>query len=106
MEPQQTNPSDANTANWPDGVTKISYGNIGRLGVGKDDKLYWDGKPVQLEQRLTLSALQRFWAIVLATATFFAALGSVTQGWTAYNDWACRVGWSAICRTDAKELVR
>ena len=30
-------------------------------------------------------------AIIVAIATVFAAVGAVTQGFAAYNEWACKV---------------
>jgi hypothetical protein len=29
--------------------------------------------------------------------TVFGALGAAAQGGAAYNDWACKVNWRALC---------
>jgi hypothetical protein len=34
---------------------------------------------------------------LVAAATVVAALATAVQAWTAYNDWACKAGWPAIC---------
>lgn len=57
---------------WPAGVQPISWENIGRLGVGSDNRLYWDGKPVVTRSRLGLTTWQKFGAGVTVIA---AALG-------------------------------
>jgi hypothetical protein len=61
-------------------------------------ELYWHGKPVEIRRPLDLSWTQNAVAIIVAFATVFAALGAVAQGFAAYNEWACKVGWkSAAC---------
>jgi hypothetical protein len=102
MEPQQTNPLNSDRADWPAGVEPISFENIGRLGVGRDSQLYWDGKPVQLRRRLVLSRWQKIGTLVVGTAAVIGALGSFAQGWSAYHEWACRVGWPAVvCQSNS-----
>lgn len=79
MEPQQINPLNSERAEWPAGVGLISFENIGRLGVGRDGQLYWDGKPVQLRRRLVLSRWQKIGALIVGTAAVIGALGSFAQ---------------------------
>jgi hypothetical protein len=39
----------------------------------------------------------QFWlAVIVAVATAVAAIGAVAQGFAAYNEWACKVGWKAV----------
>ena len=40
---------------------------------------------------------QKLGAIIVAGFTVIGALGAVAQGWAAYNDWACKVKWIAVC---------
>jgi hypothetical protein len=63
----------------------------GGLGVDKDGRLYWDGRPVEIiGQRLDLTKAQTIIAIVVAVFTGIAAFGTLAEGWAAYHDWACR----------------
>ena len=86
--------SSTDTSHWPPGVGSITWNDIGRLGVGPDNRLYWDGRPVVVERRLVLSLPQpqKIWAAVFAFAALLAAIGTVAQGWAAGHDWLCKVG--------------
>lgn len=59
---------------WPSDVHGITWDDTGRLGVGSDNRLYWDGKPVVTESRLGFTTLQKFGAGVTVIA---AALGGI-----------------------------
>jgi hypothetical protein len=74
----------------------------GALGVDAKGELYWQGKPVEIRRPLDLTWRQKFVAGMIALATVVAAIGAVAQGFAAYNEWACKVGWaSAACPASA-----
>jgi hypothetical protein len=87
-------PADQST--WPKGIRTISIEEAGALGVDAKGELYWHGKPVEIRRPLDLTRTQNALAIIVAIATVFAAFGAGAQGWTAYNDWACKVGWKSV----------
>jgi len=61
------------------------------LGIDRDGRLYWNGKPVEIiGQRLDLTWTQTLIAIVVAIFTGITALGTLVQGTVALHDWACR----------------
>jgi hypothetical protein len=67
------------------------------LGIDRDGRLYWNGKPVEIiGRRLDLTRAQAGVAIAVAIFTGIAAIGTAAQGWTAYHDWACRTGWPSF----------
>ncbi len=83
---------------WPKGIRSISSDEADALGTDAKGELYWHGKPVEIRRPLDLTKGQFFLAVVVAVATVVAALGAVAQGFAAYNEWACKVGWkSAAC---------
>ncbi|MET3970832.1 hypothetical protein [Bradyrhizobium sp. S3.9.1] len=86
-------PPDQST--WPKGVRPISSDEADALGVDAKGELYWHGKPVEIRRPLDLTWWQKFGAVVVATATVVAALGAAAQGFAAYNEWGCKVGWKA-----------
>jgi hypothetical protein len=45
-------------------------------------------------------------AIIVAIATVFAAVGAVTQGFAAYNEWACKVGWKSMACSPPSQTDR
>jgi hypothetical protein len=81
-------------AAWPKDVTPIDFDSVGKLGVNRSSgMLYWDGKPVQLRQRLELSWWQTFVAGVTAIAVILGGVGGFVQGFAAGHDLACKRGW-------------
>lgn len=60
-------------ADWPRGVTPMTWQGMGRLGFGEDNRLYWDGKPILVEKRIRLENYQ----IVLASV---ATAGAILSG--------------------------
>jgi hypothetical protein len=87
-------PGDPST--WPKGIRSISIDEAGALGTDAKGELYWHGKPVEIRRPLVLTWPQKLGAVIVATATVFAALGAVAQGFAAYNEWACKVGWKSV----------
>jgi hypothetical protein len=91
---------------WPKDVRTIGLGEAGGLGVDRDGRLYWHGKPVEIiGQRLDLTKAQFIIALIVAGATVLTALATGVVGLTAYNDWACRAGWPAVGSCPQKPLV-
>jgi hypothetical protein len=87
----------ADPAAWPKGVRPmISLDEVAGIGVDANGDLYWHGKRVETRTRVRLTWLQIIYAAIIAIATVGGACGAVAQGWAAYNDWACKVGWSAV----------
>ncbi len=78
---------------WPARVTPISWNNIGRLGVGQDGQLYWDGRPVVTRSRLNLSSWQRFLAAFTAAAIIAGGFGGLMAGVDAGHHFGCQVHW-------------
>lgn len=78
---------------WPEGVQAISWDNIGRLGVGRDGRLYWDGRQVETRRRLDLT----FWQKVIAAVSGFAIIaggcGGLVQGIAAGYELGCKRTW-------------
>jgi hypothetical protein len=62
---------------WPKGVRQIAMTETGGLGIDRDGRLYWNGKPVEIVgRRLDLTAAQFALAIIVAFATLFGAAGA------------------------------
>ena len=82
---------------WPKGVRGIGITEADGLGVNTEGELYWRGKPVEIRRPLDLTIWQKLGAILVTVFTVIAGVGAAAQGWTAYNDWACKIGWRAVC---------
>jgi hypothetical protein len=85
-------------AKWPAGVRQVALSEVGGLGIDANGRLHWDGKPVEIiGSRIDLTKGQFFLALGVFVFTAIAAIAAVAQGWAAYNDWACKVHWPAVC---------
>ena len=82
---------------WPANVRQIAMSETGGLGVDRDGRLHWNGRPVEIVgQRLDLTKTQTAVGIVVAALTLVIALATVVQAAVAYHDWACRTGWPSL----------
>jgi hypothetical protein len=81
---------------WPKGIRPIAMGEADGLGIDRDGRLHWHGKPVEIVgQRLDLTRTQALFAIIVAVATILGMAATCVQGWVTYHDWACKVDWPA-----------
>jgi hypothetical protein len=83
---------------WPNDVRPIAMSETGGLGVDRDGRLHWDGRPVEIVgRRLDLTTMQTVVGIAVAGLTLVIALATVVQAAVAYHDWACKTGWPTLC---------
>ena len=83
----------ADEASWPKGIRAVGVVEVDALGVDNKGGLYWHGKEIEFRRKLDLTWAQFWIAVVVAGSTAVAAIGAAVQGWAAYHDWACKVGW-------------
>src|SRR5438067_2288949 len=70
-------------ASWPRHVRRIGIGEMSGLGVDRNGRLYWNGRPVEIiGQRLDLTWPQLWVAIAVAVFTFVAAGAGAFQAWS------------------------
>ena len=96
-------PEKIETLDKPDGhnVHAVNAMDLTRLSIDNDGRLYWDGKPVEVRRRLTMSRGQMLGSALVALFILVAAIGSAIQGAAALSDWACRSGWASNCADPA-----
>ncbi|MGU3666083.1 hypothetical protein ACLBX9_18015 [Methylobacterium sp. A49B] len=73
------------------GVEEIGLGDLSRLGVDAQKRLYYDGRPVEIRRRLDLTRGERWFAVVVGFFTILGGVGAVAQGWAAAHQWACQI---------------
>lgn len=76
-------------------VHPLATADLSRLAIDEAGKLYWDGKPVEVRRRLSLSPQQVTAAAIVAVFLVIGAIGAAAQGSLALRDWGCRLGWTA-----------
>jgi len=75
-------------------IHPLATADLTRLAIDDDGKLYWDGKPVEVRRRLSLSPEQLMAAGIVAVFLVVGAIGAAAQGSLALRDWGCRLGWT------------
>jgi len=91
-EPQEPEPQGRN-------VHPVDMTDLSRLSIDRDGRLYWDGKPVEVRRRISMSRAQVVGASIVAAFVVIGALASAIQGAVAARELACRFGWSASACT-------
>jgi hypothetical protein len=79
---------NARRRGWPPGVRPVTLESFDLLGVDKDNRLYWDGKPVEVRRRFDLTFWQKLGAVIIV----IGALGA-TVGLDAGFDLSCKLRW-------------
>jgi hypothetical protein len=74
----------------------INLEGLALLGLDNQTQLYWDGKPVVITQRLTLSRWQKVWAALAAIAIILGGLGALAIGVDAGHSFGCKLEWWSV----------
>lgn len=65
---------------WPRGVTPISVEQLGNLGLDAKNRIYWDGKQIEVRNHLDLTRLQKTLAIIVSVCAVLGAVGGFVTG--------------------------
>jgi hypothetical protein len=68
------------TDGWPPGVTPISVEELDKLGLNEKNQLFWDGKRIEVRNRLDLTRLQKMFAIIVSVFAVLGAIGGFVTG--------------------------
>lgn len=80
---------------WPGHVRSLGSGGVMFLGIDHKNRLYWDGKPIEIQRRLKFSRLQIVGAVIIGVATL---IGGVGTGLNEGFDFGCKVHWwTQVC---------
>lgn len=83
---------------WPAQVRQISLEGLGLLGIDAAQRLYWDGKRIEVRRRLALSRWQKLGAFLVVAATVAGGVGAAVQAAVAVADFGCQRGlWHRWC---------
>lgn len=74
---------------WPADVTPIGVEDLDRLGLDGRNQLFWDGKRVEVRNRLDLSRLQKLLAVVVSVFAVLGALGGFVTGFNNASVFLC-----------------
>ena len=74
----------------------VDMTDLSRLSIDRDGRLYWDGKPVEVRRRISMSRAQVVGASIVAA---FVVIGALASAVVAARELACQFGWSASACT-------
>ena len=60
--------------NWPEGVRPIPPDGMDRVGIDAEGRLHWDGKPMEIRKRVSLTFLQAIGAVVIVLSIAVVAV--------------------------------
>jgi hypothetical protein len=68
---------------WPTGVRSITVDGLTLLGIGPDNRLYFDGQQLEVSRTVRLSWWQQILATMTAVGTFAAGMAALLPllGW-------------------------
>lgn len=81
-----------NPPKWPDGVKRITVGDLGRLGINARQELFWDGKRVEIRRALSLTRFQKIVTTVVSTCAILGGLGGAITGFNNLAIFLCARG--------------
>ncbi len=87
---------------WPAGVEQIGLEDLGRLGINKNDQLFWDGRRIELRQSLALTGFQKAIAGTAALCAVLGALGGFVTGFNNASVFLCTRGVDWLTCPDAQ----
>jgi hypothetical protein len=74
---------------WPNGVTPIGVEDLDRLGLNAQNQLFWDGKRVEIRNRLDLTWMEKTIAIIVSICAILGALGGFVTGFNNASVFLC-----------------
>src|ERR1700709_1559056 len=84
--------SERAKADWPTDVTPLGVEDLERLGLNRNNQLFWDGKRIEVRQSLTLTGLQKVLAAVVSIFAILGALGGFVTGLNNASIFLCARG--------------
>lgn len=86
----------------PSEVRPISADDLNRLGIDSSNRLYWDGRVVEVRRRLVLSRLQQSVALAVSAAAVLGGLGAAASGVKDGAEFLCARGHTHLCAQERR----
>ena len=65
---------------WPPDVTPIGIEDLDKLGLNPRNQLFWNGKRIEVRNRLDLTRLQKTFAVIVSAFAILGAIGGFLTG--------------------------
>jgi hypothetical protein len=67
--------------------------DLSRLSIDNNGHLYWDGKPVEMRRRVSMSHGQILAATIIGLFVIIGGAGAAINGSAVAFEWGCKLGW-------------
>jgi len=74
---------------WPPDVMPIGIEDLDKLGLNRRNQLFWDGKRIEVRNRLDLTRLQKTFAVIVSAFAVLGALGGFVTGFNNASVFLC-----------------
>lgn len=72
--------TDRTSGEWPRGVEPIGVDDLRRLGISRDNQLFWDGRRIEIRRPLVLTGFQKGVAAIVTVGAILGGLGGFVTG--------------------------
>ena len=81
--------NETTPAGWPPGVTPIGIKDLDKLGLNARNQLFWDGKRIEVRNRLDLTRYQKVVAVAVSVFAVLGAMGGFVTGFNNASVFLC-----------------
>src|SRR5262245_16233226 len=86
--------------------SRIPAGDLSRLTVSTDGRLYWDDKPVVILRRIQLTFWQKLGMMLIGFAALMIAISAAVHASITVHDWMCSAKWlTRSCPVAASSIM-
>jgi hypothetical protein len=72
--------NDTRPGHWPPDVNPIGIEDLDKLGLNPKNHLFWNGKRIEVRNRLALTRLQKALAILVSVFAVLGGIGGFVTG--------------------------
>jgi hypothetical protein len=72
--------TEASRNGWPPDVVPIGIEDLDRLGLNPGNQLFWNGKRIEVRNRLDLTRLQKTLAVIVSVFAVLGGIGGFVTG--------------------------
>jgi hypothetical protein len=74
---------------WPSGVRELGVGDLKRLGIDRDNQIYWDGRRIEIRKAIVLTGFQKIIALIVTVVGVLAGLSTIATGFNNASIFLC-----------------
>jgi hypothetical protein len=77
------------SGSWPPGIRELGVGDLKRLGIDRNNQIYWDGRLIEIRRSIVLTGFQKTVALIVAVVGVLAGLSTIATGFNNASIFLC-----------------